>query len=124
MTGFSTTVTISRPPDWLMRDVLKQTGGVQRLQRLVDLGGVDPAAGRRTEVGSDGVSLDPAIAFHDDRAGGLGSNRRRGRNRPEGCAEYDPGEDQGQPDPAPETAVPTPIMRNAPFTALIPDRAA
>ena len=47
--------------------VLEQAGGVQRLERLVDLVAVEPLAGIEPEIGADGIGLDAAIAFDDDR---------------------------------------------------------
>ena len=86
MTGFSTTVTISRPPGSSDADVLEQAGGVERLQALVDLEGVEPAARSGPEIGADGLGLDPLVALHDDRADALrlriGSARRERHDTP------------------------------------------
>ena len=51
-------------------DVLEQAGGVERLQRGVDLGGIEALAGRHLEIGADGVGFDAAVALDHDRARG------------------------------------------------------
>ena len=49
-------------------DVLEQAGGVERLERLVDLDSVEALARAGPEIGADGVGFDPAVAFDHDRA--------------------------------------------------------
>ncbi len=68
MTGFSTTVMISRPPWIVGSNVLEQPGGVERLHAFVDLKCVEAAARPGPEIGADGVGFDPLIAFDHDRA--------------------------------------------------------
>ena len=67
-------------------DILEQAGGVKRLQRAVDLGGIETFAGRNLEVGADRVGFDPAVAFHnngtDGRAGFRGLRKYRVRATP------------------------------------------
>ncbi len=47
--------------------VLEKARGEQGLEGLVDLGGIVVVAGRKAQIGADGLRLDAAIAFHDDR---------------------------------------------------------
>ena len=73
--------------------VLEQAGGIERLERLVDLVAVEAFARVEPEVGADGLGLDPPVAFDDDRARGLRGRIAGGRDRPYCGAKSDPGED-------------------------------
>ncbi len=75
-------------------DILKQARGVKRLQRGVDLGGVDALAGADFEVGADGFSFDTAVAFDDDRGRGRLALRMRNRCRKERDAKQCHAEEQ------------------------------
>ncbi len=69
-------------------DVLEQTGGVERLEGSVDLGGIETFAWHELEVGADRIGFDAAVALHDNRTGVRGRRRtgtpdrfRRGAER-------------------------------------------
>ena len=66
-------------------DVIKKAGGVERLERGVDLGGVEALAGADFEIGPDRFRFDAAVALHHDavcRRASLGRRRRiRGTGR-------------------------------------------
>ena len=47
-------------------DVLEQAGGVERLQRGIDLGGIETLARRHFEIGTDRVGFDATITFDHD----------------------------------------------------------
>ena len=84
ITGFSTTVTTSRPPALLILHVLEQAGLDQRLEAVVDCGLVQAAIGAGLEIGADGLDLDTPVALDGDRSQGLSGCRRRhkhGRQR-------------------------------------------
>ncbi len=84
MTGASTTVTISFAAGLRDADILKQAGGIKRLQGGIDLGGVEMLAGRYLEVGAHRIGIDAAVALDDDGAcshAGIG-RRRNGNARP------------------------------------------
>ena len=51
--------------------VLKQAGSVQRLQRLVGTGSVQPPARAGAEIGADGIGLNTAVALDHDGARAL-----------------------------------------------------
>ena len=53
-------------------NVGEQTGGEQRLQRRVDIGGAIRFARLDGEVGADGLLLDALVAVHNNPAGGCG----------------------------------------------------
>ena len=62
--------------------VLEQAGGIERLERLVDLVAVEEFAGVEVEVGANGLGFDPAVAFDDNRCrlrGGIAGRRDRPR---------------------------------------------
>ena len=99
--------------------VLEQAGGVERLERLIDLVAVEPPARTEPEIGADGLGFDAPVAFDDDRARGLRRGIAGGRNRPYSGAESDPGEDQADQAKAPNSRTHK-FMRNAPFPPLSP----
>ncbi len=66
MTGFSITVTTTRPPDGLILHVLEQAGAVERLEGGVDPRGIETVAAAGAEIRTDGIGLDPLVAFDDD----------------------------------------------------------
>ena len=89
----------------LFQDVrINQAGGIKGLEPGIDLGGIKPLTGTETEIGADGVGLDPAIAFDGDAGGGLGKDRRRGQERAADRTQHDPPEDTaGQAEPPQKT---------------------
>ena len=62
--------------------VLEQAGLDQRLQAVVDLALIEPPAGTRLEIGTDGLDLDAPVALDLDRSHGLGDSRRRHEAEP------------------------------------------
>ncbi len=66
-------------------DVFKKAGGVERLERGVDLGGVEALAGAGFEIGADRFRFDAAVALHHDVACGRASLGRRRCIRYAGC---------------------------------------
>src|SRR5262249_42051942 len=52
-------------------NVLKQTGGVERLHALVDLERIEPPARAGAEIRADGVGLHPLVTLHHDGVDGL-----------------------------------------------------
>ena len=76
MTGFSTTVTMSRPPWMVGRTSWNRPVAIQRLHAFVDLEGVEPAARAGPEIGANGIGLDPPVALDDDRVDGRLAHRR------------------------------------------------
>jgi hypothetical protein len=79
-------------------DILKQARAVQRLQRGIDLGGIEVLARRHFEIGTDRFGFDATITFDDDLGtGGLRQCRRgrdnEGRDAKQNYAEEQAGHD-------------------------------
>jgi hypothetical protein len=94
--------------DLVDADVLEQAGGIERLERLVDLVAVKVFAGVKPEVGPDGIGFDPPVAFDNDRARGLRGGIAGGRHRPYCGAKRKPGEgdaDQAKPSKLPHPQI-------------------
>ena len=115
ITGFSTTVTIRRAAGLVDAHVLEQAGGVERLQRLVDLVGVEPLARAGAEIGADGVGFDPAVAFDDDRRGAVAQQQSRRRDREPRRRRKRSRRGPRRPGPGPEAAAPTTSCATRPF---------
>jgi hypothetical protein len=62
-------------------NVLEQAGGVERLQRRVDLGGIELFARGDLEIRADRVGFDAAVALHNNRVRSRAGFRRRGKCR-------------------------------------------
>src|SRR4029077_17303632 len=60
-------------------DVFEQAGGVERFERGIDFGGIEPLAGPNLEIGAHRFGFDAAVALDHDAIGGPASlGRRRG----------------------------------------------
>ena len=69
--------------------VREQAGGIKRLDAVVDLRRTELAARTGLEIGADGIGLDPAVALHDHRIGGLRKRGARGRHGRDPAADKD-----------------------------------
>ena len=101
-------------------DVLEQAGGIKRLERLVDLVAVEALARVEPEVGADGLGLDPAVAFDDDRARGLRGRMAGRRDRPYCGAKQPSRPGPCRPGKGPEAAAPTNSFATRPFQLFLP----
>ena len=100
--------------------VLEQAGGIERLERLVDLVAVEAFARVEPEVGADGFGFDPPVAFDDDRARGLRGGIAGGRDRPYCGAQKQPRRGPCRPGKGPEAAAPTNSFATRPFPPFVP----
>jgi hypothetical protein len=94
--------------------VLEQAGGVERLERLVDLVAVEPLARIEPEIGADGLRLDAAVAFDDDGRG-LGDRIAGRAHRGGRSAKNDPCEDRARPAQVPKQPHANPHAQRALF---------
>src|SRR5665809_12887 len=69
--------------------VLEKTGGEQGLEGFVEQGRVVGVAGGETQVGADGLGLDPPIALDTDGLDGLGFRRKIAKARAKAQRERD-----------------------------------
>ena len=86
--------------------VLKQAGGVERLEAVIDGGCVEAPTGAGTKIRADRVRLDPPIALHHDgrdrlRGRGAGREDAKRRRTQRGSAEDDANESQSPKHPDP-----------------------
>src|SRR4029450_11537852 len=94
-----------RPALTVGTDVLKKTGGDQRLDAFIDFEGAQLPIWPWAEIGADGVSLDPLIALHNDGADDwrLSIGRARGA-RHDATTQYASPEDEAGDGDTPEKA--------------------
>jgi len=73
--------------------VLKQSGRVQRFERIIDTARIELATGTGLEIGTDRIGFDTPIALDNDGTDGLRNRGARRRNSYDGRTEKKAPED-------------------------------